>query len=89
VDEPARILILLLAVCAACTGLCGLFIFWLWSKVRALEAQLRRYRADQRADRVKLDDLEPARQRALRQRARREAHERQVEQALAARGRAH
>lgn len=77
------------AVCAVCTGVLALALVMLWSKVRALEAQLRRYRADQRADRSRLDDLEPARQRALRQRARREARERRVEQALSARRRAH
>lgn len=78
-----------IAVCAVCTGVLALAVIILWSKVRALEAQLRRYRADQRADRVRLDDLEPARQRAIRQRARREAHERQVEREASARGRAH
>lgn len=77
------------AVCVVCTGLLGVLVVWLWSKVRALEAKLARYRADQRSDRAKLADLEPARQRALRQRARREAHERQVEREQAAQGRAH
>lgn len=76
-------------MCVVCTGLLGVLVVWLWSKVRALEAKVARYRADQRADREKLADLEPARQRALRQRARREAHERQLEKDAAAPERAH
>ncbi len=72
-----------------CTGLLGVLVVWLWSKVRALEAKVARYRADQRADRSRLDDLEPARGRELRRRARREAYERQMEKDAAAPERAH
>jgi hypothetical protein len=64
-------------------------IFWLWSKVRGLEAKVARYRADQRFDRSRLDDLEPARGRELRRRARREAYQRQLEKDAAAPERAH
>jgi hypothetical protein len=64
-------------------------IFWLWSKVRGLEAKVGRYRSDQRADRSRLDDLEPARGRELRRRARREAYHRQMEKDASAPERAH
>jgi hypothetical protein len=89
VAESARILIVGFGVCLLCTCLLAAVASALWSQVQSLRADLRRYRADQRADRSRLDDLEPARGRELRRRARREAYERHLEQEQAAHGRAH
>jgi hypothetical protein len=89
VAESARILIVGLGVCLLCTCLLAAVACALWSQVQSLRADLRRYRTDQRADRARLDDLEPARGRELRRRARREAYQRQVEKEQSEQGRAH